>query len=261
MQLYQVAEQVGATHAIVVESALSWESLRFVVRSMHLGRAPALFLAPGMLDVNAAPLHLSQIGSTLLLAPHATRIFGLEAVLKRTLDLLISVPALLLSLPFLLVLVIRSRLTGRRALVRQPTRGRRGVRFHLLVLEGARLERLHLSRLPSLWQVVIGRMSVIGPRPVVDGQAPEYEPWVDVLSALKPGFIGPWWLQGREVDSLEDEVEADLRYARSYTFWMDVRILWSVLLALLGGLMAADRTRADVGKPSAESVFEGGVQR
>jgi lipopolysaccharide/colanic/teichoic acid biosynthesis glycosyltransferase len=261
MQLYEVARTVGATHAIVVESALSWESLRFVVRSMHLGRGPAILLAPGMLGINATPLHLSQIGSTLLLAPHATRIYGLEAFLKRGLDITISVPALLLSLPFLAAAFSWSRATGRHALLSRPSRGRHGVHFGLLILDGTRLERLHLSRLPSLWQVVIGRMSMIGPRPLVEGQEREYAPWADILSALKPGFIGPWWVQGRQVDSLEEEVAADLRYARSYTFWMDLRILWSVLQALFGGKMAAERTQSDPVKRVAESALEGGVQQ
>jgi lipopolysaccharide/colanic/teichoic acid biosynthesis glycosyltransferase len=56
---------------------------------------------------------------------------------------------------------------------------------------------------------------------------------MDVLNGLKPGLLGPWWLVSSEPMAVEKEIEADLRYARSYTLLMDLLIFWRVALALL----------------------------
>src|SRR5207302_561211 len=98
-QLYELAKRFKATHAIVVQSALSWESLRFVVRSMHAEYGLEVLLAPGLFDVAATPLQFTQVGGATLLLPSASRIVGFEALFKRALDLALSIPGLLITLP------------------------------------------------------------------------------------------------------------------------------------------------------------------
>jgi lipopolysaccharide/colanic/teichoic acid biosynthesis glycosyltransferase len=255
MQLYEVAKRVGATHAVVVESALSWESLRFIVRSMHASRTPEVLLAPGLFDVAATPLRSTQLGRAFLLAPQATRIVGFEAFFKRGLDLALAVPALAITLPLQAGIWIYLKSAG----VRRPLESVRSLGFGGEAITmwrfagGARLRGSHLGRLPSLWLVVRGKMSVIGPRPLIEGDKGPYEGWRDVLTALKPGFIGPWWLSGRgRPIAVHEEIEADLGYARSYSIWLDLRILLAVAWVLLtswwhGG--AAASTRQHVGAP------------
>lgn len=228
MQLRPVAAEVGATHAVVVESALSWESLQHVVRTMHRRGGPEVLLAPGLFDVNATPLQLAQLGSTLLLVPRPTRIVGPEAFLKRLVDILAGLPLAVLSTPLQLILWRRPGVD------RVPARGRFGDPVVLVSFRGERTRRAHLSRLPWLWQVVAGRLSLVGPKPVTAVDAERDAPWADLLEALKPGFLGPWWLLDRgEPASLDEEIEVDLHYARAYTAWMDLRILAAVLHALL----------------------------
>ena len=238
MELYEVAKRERATHAIVVESSLSWESLRFIVRSMHASRTPQVLLAPGLFDVAATPLQPTQLGRALLLAPRATRIIGFEALFKRVLDLGVSVPGLVLTLPLQLAIWVYLRFAGvGRPLVAIRCSGSQGQIFNVWQFAGGRrLQTSHLSRLPSLWQVVRGQMSLIGPRPAILEESGPYQRWSDVLTPLKPGFIGPWWLfgQGRPAE-LQAEIEADLNYARRYSIWLDLRILAAVALVLLSG--------------------------
>jgi lipopolysaccharide/colanic/teichoic acid biosynthesis glycosyltransferase len=240
MELYEIAKREGATHAVVVESSLSWESLRFIVRSMHTSRTPQVLLAPGLFDVAATPLQSTQLGRALLLAPRATRIYGFEAFFKRSLDLGVGFSALLLTFPIQLGIWISLRAAG----VRRPIEVIRSPGFGGDVISvwrfagGPRLRASHLTRLPSLWQVVTGDMSLIGPRLVLQEDSGQYRRWGDVLAALKPGFIGPWWLSGqsRPVD-LKDEIEADLSYARSYSIWLDLRILLAVAWVFASGVL------------------------
>jgi putative colanic acid biosynthesis UDP-glucose lipid carrier transferase len=238
MELYEVAERERATHAVVVESSLSWESLRFIVRSMHASRTLQVLLAPGLFDVGATPLQSSQLGRALLLAPRATRIYGFEAFFKRGLDLGVGIPALLLTLPLQIGIWIYLRLAG----IARPIEALRssGIGGEVITIRrfagSARLKASHLTRLPYLWQVVRGKMSLIGPRPAILDEIGPYEKWRDVLMPLKPGFIGPWWLSGQgRPTKLQAEIEADLHYARSYSIWLDLRILAAVAWVLLIG--------------------------
>jgi len=243
--LYEVAERTGATHAIVIQAALGWESLTFLVATMHRRRQLSVLLAPGLFDVGATPLEATQLGGALLLRPHPSRIVGFEAVAKRALDLAIVIPVLLLTLPLQAVIFSALLLSGRRPLlIFRRVLGRGGRPLTLPGFSGGRIRQAHLSRLPSLWLVLVGAMSLIGPRPIARTELPQYERWYDILSALKPGFIGPWWLAGqRRPIEIEQEVVADLTYARSYRVWMDFQILCQVLMALV-------RPRPDLPPPS-----------
>ena len=238
MELYEVAKREGATHAVVVESSLSWESLRYIVRSMHASRTPQVLLAPGLFDVGATPLESTQLGRALLLAPRATRIYGFEALFKRALDLGVAVPAFAITLPLQIAIWVYLRLAGIPSpLVTLQSAGFGGAVINIWRFAGGpRLQSSHLTRLPSLWQVTRGKMSLVGPRPMVIGESGPYERWRDVLTPLKPGFIGPWWLTGRRRPSdLHKEIEADLNYARSYSIWLDIRILLAVMWDLMAG--------------------------
>ena len=234
LRLHEVARRAGATHAVVIESALSWESLRYVISSMHRRDGLVTLLAPGMYGVNAAPLQLTQVGGTLLVASHASRIVGVEAVVKRSLDLALAVPLIVLTLPVQAVIALTALARGRAAVQWRTVQRAGGSPFRMAYLPGARAGAIHLARLPSLWNVASGEMSLVGPKPVTDADRDRYAAWADALAALKPGFFGPWWLSGRaNPANLKEEIEADLRYARSYTFWMDVRILLLVAANLV----------------------------
>jgi lipopolysaccharide/colanic/teichoic acid biosynthesis glycosyltransferase len=240
MELYEIAKREGATHAVVLESSLSWESLRFIVRSMHGSRSPQVLLAPGLFDVEATPLQSTQLGRAMLLAPRPTRIYGVEALFKRVLDLSVAIPAVVLTIPIQIAIWTYLRLSG----IAHPIETVRssGLRGEAITIRrfagGARLQATHLTRLPFLWQVVRGKMSLIGPRPAIQSESGPYEHWRDVLMPLKPGFIGPWWLSGHERPKvLQAEIEADLNYARSYSIWLDLRILVAVTWVLLTGWM------------------------
>jgi putative colanic acid biosynthesis UDP-glucose lipid carrier transferase len=231
MELAAVSARVGATHAVVVESALSWESLRFIVRTMHRSMRPEILLAPGLYDVNATPLELTQVGPTFLLRPHPSRIVGTERMLKRGLDFGLAVPALVVTLPLQIAVMTWGWLRHGSPYVLDNYLGENGSTLRMPRLHGATIDALHLARMPALLLVVTGQMSLIGPRPVRPSAS---ESWQETLYAMKPGFIGPWWLlQNGRPSAADDEIAVDLQYARGYTFWMDIRILWEVAMSVL----------------------------
>jgi lipopolysaccharide/colanic/teichoic acid biosynthesis glycosyltransferase len=237
MELARIAERHGVTRALVVESGLSWESLQAMVRLMHSRRAVAISLLPSLFDLHATQMVPHQLGPVLALTPLPARIVGVDAVMKRALDLLLCTFAVLVSAPFMVIMAVASIGSGRGVgLVPERVVGTRGP-FTMWNFRGPSwaVER-HLARLPNLVFVLRGSMSLLGPRPVALSRAPEYAEAMQFLELAKPGFIGPWWLVGKSrPEGVAEELAYDLHYLRNYSIWYDLHILFQVAQALLGG--------------------------
>jgi lipopolysaccharide/colanic/teichoic acid biosynthesis glycosyltransferase len=101
---------------------------------------------------------------------------------------------------------------------------------------GRFLRRTSLDELPQLWNVLIGDMSLIGPRPPLPYELQQYKPWHRgrVLEA-KPGMTGLWQVVGRSRTTFDEMVRLDLRYARTMSLWSDIKILLATPAAMITG--------------------------
>lgn len=101
---------------------------------------------------------------------------------------------------------------------------------------GRFLRRTSLDELPQLWNVLIGDMSLVGPRPPVPYELQQYKPWHRgrVLEA-KPGMTGLWQVVGRSRTTFDEMVRLDLRYARTRSLWSDIKILLATPAAMITG--------------------------
>ncbi len=101
---------------------------------------------------------------------------------------------------------------------------------------GRFLRRSSLDELPQLLNVLKGEMSLVGPRPPIPYECDVYELWHRrrVLEA-KPGITGLWQVNGRSKTTFDDMVRLDLRYARSWSLWLDFKILLKTPQAVLSG--------------------------
>jgi lipopolysaccharide/colanic/teichoic acid biosynthesis glycosyltransferase len=103
---------------------------------------------------------------------------------------------------------------------------------------GAWLRRMSLDELPQLFNVLTGRMSLVGPRPVLAWEArlwPLTHPAYSDRFAVKPGMTGLWQVSGRGRLSVEEWIELDAEYVRRRGLGLDLLILLRTLPALLGG--------------------------
>jgi lipopolysaccharide/colanic/teichoic acid biosynthesis glycosyltransferase len=98
------------------------------------------------------------------------------------------------------------------------------------------LRRTSLDELPQLWNVLIGDMSLVGPRPPLPYELEQYKPWHRgrVLQA-KPGMTGLWQVVGRSRTTFDEMVRLDLRYARTMSLWSDIKILMATPAAMITG--------------------------
>jgi lipopolysaccharide/colanic/teichoic acid biosynthesis glycosyltransferase len=99
---------------------------------------------------------------------------------------------------------------------------------------GHLLRRTSLDELPQLLNVLVGTMSLVGPRPPISYEIKGYDLWHRrrVLEA-KPGITGLWQVQGRSRTIFEDMVRLDLRYIDTWSLWTDLKLLfqtpWTVM--------------------------------
>jgi lipopolysaccharide/colanic/teichoic acid biosynthesis glycosyltransferase len=101
---------------------------------------------------------------------------------------------------------------------------------------GRVLRRTSLDELPQLWNVLVGDMSLVGPRPPLPYELQQYKPWHRgrVLEA-KPGVTGLWQVVGRSRTTFDEMVRLDLRYARTMSLGNDIKIILATPVAMITG--------------------------
>jgi lipopolysaccharide/colanic/teichoic acid biosynthesis glycosyltransferase len=180
---------------------------------------------------------------------------------RRVLDLLIAVPAAVVTGPVaaLLALAIRLESPGH-PIYRQTRAGKDGQLFQIYKLRtmvrgaeftgaglaiqegdaritriGAFLRRYSLDELPNLWNVLRGEMSIVGPRPTLPAQVAQYTERQRARLAVKPGLTGWAQVNGRASLPWPERIELDLWYVEHRSLWLDLRILARTVRMVLGG--------------------------
>jgi lipopolysaccharide/colanic/teichoic acid biosynthesis glycosyltransferase len=101
---------------------------------------------------------------------------------------------------------------------------------------GRLLRKTSLDELPQFLNVIRGEMSLVGPRPPVMYEVKRYDLWHrQRLLAVKPGITGLWQVEGRSRVKFDEMVRLDIRYARSWSIWLDIKILLQTPRAVILG--------------------------
>ena len=100
---------------------------------------------------------------------------------------------------------------------------------------GAHLRRWSIDDLPQLFNVFLGDMSLVGPRPALPDEAAKYADYVRRRLVVKPGLTGLWQVIGRSDLSWDESVRLDLRYVENWSFALDLQILWRTGVAWFNG--------------------------
>ncbi|MFG0262410.1 MAG: sugar transferase, partial [Novipirellula sp. JB048] len=87
------------------------------------------------------------------------------------------------------------------------------------------LRKWSLDELPQLWNVLVGQMSLVGPRPIVHSEIPKYAEAYYCYSSMLPGITGLWQVSGRNNTTYETRVRLDEHYAHNWSPWLDVWVL------------------------------------
>jgi sugar transferase EpsL len=179
-----------------------------------------------------------------------------QRLLKRGIDILVSAALLVLLAPLMagVALVVRMKL-GRPILFRQERPGLNGKPFILvkfrsmrdatdtegrLLPDAERLTRFgqilratSLDELPELWHVLVGDMSLVGPRPLLMRYLPRYTPEQYRRNAVPPGLTGLAQVSGRNAITWEERLALDVYYVDHWSLRLDLDILWRTLWAVI----------------------------
>jgi Undecaprenyl-phosphate galactose phosphotransferase WbaP len=98
---------------------------------------------------------------------------------------------------------------------------------------GGLLRKLSLDELPQLWNIIIGDMSLVGPRPIVDAEVEKYGKIFKLYIQVRPGLTGLWQVSGRNNTTYERRVELDEYYVRNRSLKLDLEILLKTVLVVL----------------------------
>ena len=223
--------------------------------------AICLFTEDWGLIESIATAHVEDLEGTpvlsLLSGPNA----ALALVVKRLIDVSAAVVGMIVLAPLLggiaLAIAIRD---GRPIFYRQERVGLQGRRFRIVkfrsmvanadgMLDALRsqneinghafkmtadpritrmgrfLRRSSLDELPQLWNVLVGEMSLVGPRPPLPREVAAYDIWHRRRLSMKPGITGLWQVEGRNLSEFDRWVQKDLEYIDRWSPWLDIQIL------------------------------------
>ena len=98
---------------------------------------------------------------------------------------------------------------------------------------GRFLRRSSLDELPQFWNVLMGQMSLVGPRPAIPYEIDLYEPWYLRRLEAKPGLTGLWQVTARSSVGIDEMARLDIEYIEHQSFWLDLKILLKTPLVVL----------------------------
>jgi exopolysaccharide biosynthesis polyprenyl glycosylphosphotransferase len=214
---------------------------------------------------------LEELDGIPLLSFTTTPSNPLQLVVKRAVDLTLSLFVFLLTLPIQVLAAIAIRLSSSGPIFFQQMRcGLNGRHFTLVkfrtmesgaeeklheishlnemsgpvfkasndprrTMVGRLLRRLSIDELPQLWNVIVGDMSLVGPRPPLPEEVSRYEPWQRRRLSMKPGLTCLWQISGRSEVDFDRWMELDLKYIDTWTPMLDLKILAKTVPAVLLG--------------------------
>jgi exopolysaccharide production protein ExoY len=98
---------------------------------------------------------------------------------------------------------------------------------------GGFLRRSSLDELPQLFNVLLGQMSIVGPRPIVDAEVARYGRFFHFYCSVRPGITGIWQISGRNLVSYRRRVAMDVIYAKKKTVLLDIKVIAATIPAVL----------------------------
>jgi exopolysaccharide biosynthesis polyprenyl glycosylphosphotransferase len=257
-----VRESRADTVAVVSSATVGRERLRWISWQLE-GLDVSLVVSPGLMEVAWPRLHIQPMAGLPLVHVEEPEFAGFRRVLKGAFDRIVAGLALLLLAPVALGTALAVRCTSRGPVFFRQTRvGRNGQLFRMVkfrsmyvdaearrdelekrnvnsdgvlfkVRDDPRITRVgkvirkySLDELPQLFNVLSGRMSLVGPRPPLPAEVARYGDDMRRRLLVKPGITGLWQISGRNDLSWEETKQLDLRYVENWSLGSDLLILW-----------------------------------
>ncbi len=266
----QILEK-GSVDRVIV--CLPWQSHRTIQRLLRTCEQFSVRaqVVPDFFQLTKNQLAVEELNGIPLISTREVSIQGWNLILKRISDLILTVCFSLLALPFIALIALAIRLDSPGPLFYSQTRvGRNGKLFQChkfrSMVQGAHellhtvadlnqasgplfkvrddprqtrvgriLRRYSLDELPQLYNVFLGEMSLIGPRPNLPQEVAHYHEWHKKRLSASPGMTGLWQVSGRSELTFDEMVLLDIYYVENWSLALDFGILLRSIPAVLRG--------------------------
>ncbi|UEL27789.1 sugar transferase [Pseudarthrobacter sp. L1SW] len=241
---------------------LGWE-----LASRNIG----LIMAPALTDIAGPRIHTQQVAGLPLIHVTTPTLEGGQRVAKRLFDVIVSGVLIIVSLPVMAAVALLIKFHDKGPVIfRQDRVGIEGkpfqmLKFRSMIVDAERrlaelryqsdgngllfkmkndpritpvgrfLRKFSLDELPQLFNIFVGSMSLVGPRPPLPSEVAAYEKDVRRRLLVKPGLTGLWQVSGRSNLSWQDSVRLDLYYVENWSLAGDLLILIKTFRAVFRG--------------------------
>jgi len=280
--LSEVIRDSGANEVIIADADVNADTLFEVMMRCGRRRGVEFRIAPSLFNCLPRKTEIDQIGVLPMIRLFREPLSSGARILKRTFDLIIAALAIVLLLPFWLLIALLIKLDSRGPVFYAQERvGMDGRLFLLYKFRtmaagadpelhreyqkafiagraeanigndnkptyklladpritriGKLLRRTSLDEVPQLLNVLLGDMSMVGPRPPIPYEVEAYELWHRKRLDMKPGLTGLWQVSGRNRLPFEEMVRLDLFYIENWSLLLDLKIILRTGLVMLSG--------------------------
>lgn len=246
---------------ILISSALSQEQVISVFQKFGTSKEIDLRLTTGLYEIITTGLQVKEEGMVPLVVINKVRLTGADQVLKTILDYFIAIPAVIVLMPFFIIIAFAVKLDSPGPIIYlRRVMGVNGKQFNAYkfrtmcedsdsilasdpaligeyknnfkLKEDPRITRLgkvlrkwSIDELPQLFNVLKSEMSLVGPRMICPEELEKYNQWGINLLTVKPGITGLWQVRGRSDLTYDERVRLDMYYVRNWTMWLDLQII------------------------------------
>ncbi len=216
---------------VLVPGAVAWETFKELVEKVSLDEDLKLRLSPGYYDLLANTPRVAHRNFVPLISLGGIRFDSFDRVIKALIDFGLGAILFILALPLMLITAILMKILGHgKTWTNWNVTGIQGSNFKTYVFNvnakkplGRFFRSTGLHVLPLLAYVLLGRMSLVGPRPIRNRMLEERQRWLPALASVKPGVTGPWAIVPES--TVEEEMRSTLYYIRNWTPALDLQIL------------------------------------
>ena len=270
-EIERVIHQEKIAQVVIALPSASHEAIMRIVN--HCRRDGVQFrVVPDLYEVSLGRLDIDTVNGIPLMGMKDHAIVGMNFLMKRIIDVALSLAVLVLLswffIPLAFLIWLEDR--GGSPLYGQTRVGRGGQSFKVWkfrsmrpdadqrlteLLEyneaegpifkmrddprrtriGACIRRWSIDELPQFWNVLRGEMSLVGPRPATPREVAQYEDWQLHRLETLPGITGLWQVSGRSELGFSEQVLMDIMYIENWSLGLDLRIMLRTLPAVLSG--------------------------